>query len=54
MSYNDEYKLQRRLVHQQMSASAVKYYQPMQTKQVRGLLRRLLEKPDGFVTHVEE
>lgn len=54
LSYNDEFKLQRRLVHQHMSASAVKQHQPVQIAQAYTMLRRLLEKPEDFTAHVEE
>lgn len=51
LPYDDEFKLQRRLVHSYMNPQAVVSQQDHQTVQARILLKNILRSPENFAKH---
>lgn len=52
MDYGDYWRQHRRLMHQSFHPTAVVRFRPQELKAAHGLLRRLLEQPEGFLGHV--
>ena len=51
LNYNDEFKLQRRLVHGYLNPQAVSSQREHQTVQARIFLKNLLKSPEKFAQH---
>lgn len=52
MNYGERWKKHRKVFHQFFNQNAVDKYRPVQTREGRMLLRRLLKNPDGFLQHI--
>ena len=54
MPYGVWWRRHRRSFHQYFNISAVSKYLPIQRREVRAFLRRLLDTPDDFLHHIEQ
>lgn len=54
MGYGDDWRERRRVFHQFFHPNAAVAYRPRELKVARELLRRLLESPDDFMTHLRQ
>ncbi|GLB38676.1 putative cytochrome P450 family protein [Lyophyllum shimeji] len=52
MDYGDYWRQHRRLMHQSFHPAAVTSFRPQELKAAHGLLRRLLDDPEGFLDHI--
>ncbi|EJD06403.1 cytochrome P450 [Fomitiporia mediterranea MF3/22] len=50
--YGPRFRKHRRILHHYFGPQALSAYQPTQEREVRKLLRRLLIKPENFITHI--
>jgi cytochrome P450 len=54
LPYNDEWRRQRRLFHENFRAKAVPAYQPLEVEKAHILLQSLAQSPQDAFTHVRE
>ncbi|KAJ7723619.1 cytochrome P450 [Mycena maculata] len=52
MNYGDQWRAHRKLFHNMFHAEAAKKFHPKVVAATHELLRRILEKPDGFMDHL--
>ncbi|KAF8650224.1 hypothetical protein AX16_005339, partial [Volvariella volvacea WC 439] len=52
MRYGDDWRQRRRIMHQSFHPTAVSRFRPQTQKATHELLRRLLDDPENFFTHV--
>ena len=54
MSYGPWWRKHKKLFHEYFHRNAVTKYQPIQRREVRAFLRRLLVTPDNFFHHIRQ
>jgi cytochrome P450 len=52
LPYGDRFRRQRRLVQNHFNQQAVAAYQPVQQKEIYGMVNRLMKTPEEFVHHI--
>ncbi|KAG7085605.1 hypothetical protein E1B28_003156 [Marasmius oreades] len=52
MEYGDEWRAQRRLFQQEFHPTAAERFQPLELQVAHNLVRRLLDDPENFPTHI--
>jgi cytochrome P450 len=54
MKYGERWRMQRRALHQVLNEASTASYQPVQVRETRELLKRLLVDPQKFYHHVRQ
>lgn len=54
LPYGPWWRRNRRVFNEHFRASALGKYQPIQARETRVFLNRLLQSPDGFILHIQE
>jgi len=54
LPYGQLWRRHRRAFHEHFHPNAVKKYEPVQTREVHALIKRLLESPKNFRHHIRQ
>jgi cytochrome P450 len=54
LPYNDEWRRQRRLFHENFRAKAALAYQPLEVERAHALLKNLTQSPKDAFTHIRK
>ena len=54
MSYGDEWRAQRKLIHMALNSKAVQKYHPLVEDYASGMAVKLLNDPEDFYHHIKQ